>query len=131
MSGFRYQLLRSGEAVDWNRFNPVLNVDQLGLDTTNGVLKIGDGNTRWALLRSVVTNVPVVLSTGEATLVAGSVTVADEDITDDSVIRLVSKTLGGSPGALFISAKVADTSFTIDSTDVGDTSVVQYDVLVY
>jgi hypothetical protein len=69
--------------------------------------------------------------TGTATLAAGTVTVADTRITANSVIRLSQKTAGGTPGALFVSAKVAGTSFTITSTNAADTSVVQYDVVTY
>jgi hypothetical protein len=85
---------------------------------------IYDG-TRWKLLSTGATH------TGTATLAAGTVTVADASITANSVIRLAQKTAGGTPGALFISAKVATTSFTITSTNASDTSIVQYDVIAY
>jgi hypothetical protein len=68
---------------------------------------------------------------GTAVLVAGAVTVSDAKITANSVIRLSSKTLGGTPGALFISAKVAATSFTITSTNAADTSTVYYEIVTY
>jgi hypothetical protein len=68
---------------------------------------------------------------GTAVLVAGTVTVADTKITASSVIRLSTGTLGGTPGAHFISAKVAGTSFTISSTNAADTSTVFYEVITY
>jgi len=71
------------------------------------------------------------VKTATATLAAGTVTVADAAITANSVIRVAQKTSGGTPGALFISAKVTATSFTITSTNAADTSVVQYDVVTY
>jgi hypothetical protein len=69
------------------------------------------------------------IRTGLVTLVAGTVTVADTDITANSIIRLSSKTIGGTPGALFISEKTPGTNFDIKSTDVADTSIVKYEVL--
>lgn len=72
---------------------------------------------------------PVV--SGVATLVGGAVTVANALITASSVIRLSSKTVGGTPGARFVSAQTAGVSFVISSTSGADTSVVQYEILSY
>jgi hypothetical protein len=69
--------------------------------------------------------------TGTATLVGGTVTVADTKITANSVIRLSSKTRSGTPGALFVSAAVVGTSFTISSTSSSDTSTVYYEIVTY
>lgn len=71
------------------------------------------------------------IATGTATLVAGTVTIANTSITANSVIRVANKTIGGTPGALFISAKTAGTSFKITSSNVADTSLVQYDIVTY
>jgi hypothetical protein len=79
----------------------------------------------WAPLPTLIAKVAT------ATLVAGTVTVADAAITANSIIRLSSKTLGGTPGALFVSAKTAATNFTITSTNAADTSVVQYEIIAY
>ena len=68
---------------------------------------------------------------GTATLVAGTVTVTDPLITVNSIIRLTAKTIGGTVGALFVSAKTVATSFVITSSNVADTSVVQYEILTY
>lgn len=68
---------------------------------------------------------------GTATLVAGTVTVADAKITANSTIRILSKTLGGTPGAHFISAKSVGVSFTITSTSNTDTSTVNFSVIDY
>lgn len=69
--------------------------------------------------------------TGTATLVGGTVTVANTSITANSIIWLANKTIGGTAGALFISAKTASTSFAITSTSGTDTSVVQYYIMSY
>lgn len=69
--------------------------------------------------------------TGTATLVGGTVTVANTSITANSIIWLANKTIGGTAGALYISAKTASTSFAITSTSGTDTSVVQYYIMSY
>jgi hypothetical protein len=85
---------------------------------------VADGTSWRALSTGAV-------KSGTATLVGGTVTVSDAAITAASEIRMRAATLGGTPGALYISAKVASTSFTITSTSGTDTSVVAYDVVKY
>jgi hypothetical protein len=71
------------------------------------------------------------IKTGTATLVAGTVTVANTSITTSSIIRVTNKTTGGTIGIPFVSAKAAATSFTITSSSNTDTSVVYYEILAY
>ena len=71
------------------------------------------------------------VKTGTATLVGGTVVVADTAITANSVIRLAYKTIGGAPGSVYVSARTAATSFAITSTSGTDTSVIQYDIITY
>lgn len=70
------------------------------------------------------------LNKGIAKLVAGSVTVStiDAKILANSKIKLSCLTPGGTPGALFVSAKTAGTSFVISSTSVLDTSLVAWEI---
>jgi hypothetical protein len=42
--------LRRGTTSEWAAANPVLAAGEPGVDTTTGVLKIGDGSTAWASL---------------------------------------------------------------------------------
>ena len=63
---------------------------------------------------------------GTATLVAGTVTVANTSVTANSRIFLTSQADGGTPGFLRVSARVAATSFTITSSNGADTSTVAY-----
>lgn len=65
---------------------------------------------------------------GVATLVAGTVTVADTSVTATSRIFLTTQTPGGTTGFLVVSARVAGTSFTILSSSATDTSVVAYEI---
>jgi len=123
-------------------------VARQGADTINGgatslvidgssgayVRLVSNGATAWtgsATLPSTPRYYPGAQKTGTATLVAGTIVVTDPLITANSIIRLTNKTLGGTAGALFISAKTAATSFAITSTNAADTSVVQYEVLSY
>ena len=69
--------------------------------------------------------------TGTAVLTAGAATVANTAITANSIIRLSSKTLGGTPGNLYVSAKTASTSFVITSSSGSDTGTVYYEILAY
>jgi len=40
-------LIRRGTAAEWSSANPVLAEGEMGFDTTNNILKIGDGVTAW------------------------------------------------------------------------------------
>ena len=42
--------LRRDTSVNWNNANPVLDIAEPGLDTTNNLIKYGDGVTAWANL---------------------------------------------------------------------------------
>lgn len=66
-----------------------------------------------------------------ATLVAGTVTISDAQITSTSIIRVTGRTVSGTPGALFVSAKSPGVSFTVSSTNAADTSGFQYDIVNY
>jgi hypothetical protein len=48
-------LLRRGTSSQWSFYNPVLNAGEPGFDTSNQVLKIGDGTTAWNDLDSYST----------------------------------------------------------------------------
>lgn len=68
--------------------------------------------------------------TGTATLVAGTVTVANTSVTSNAMIFISRKTVGGTAG--FIAYTVtAGTSFTITSSSNTDTSVVNYLITAY
>jgi len=63
---------------------------------------------------------------GVVTLVAGTKVVANERVTANSRIFLMTQAPGGTPGWLQVSARTAGTSFTILSSNAADTSVVAY-----
>ncbi len=65
---------------------------------------------------------------GTVTLVAGSATVANTNVTANSRIFLTSQVDGGTPGFLRVSTRTAGTSFTITSSSNTDTSTVAYEI---
>lgn len=42
--------IRRGTATEWSNANPTLAAGELGYDTTNDILKVGDGSTAWSSL---------------------------------------------------------------------------------
>lgn len=64
---------------------------------------------------------------GAATLTAGTVTVANTSVTANSRIFLTAQD-NNSTGALRVSARTAGTSFTITSSNAGDSGVVAYEI---
>ena len=71
------------------------------------------------------------LGSGLATLVGGTVAVADAKITATSRIRLTTLTPGGTVGTPYVASRTAGTGFTITSTSGTDTSTVFYEVVTY
>lgn len=65
---------------------------------------------------------------GVATLVAGTVVVANTSVTANSRIILTPQETGLFTGSLRVSARTAGTSFTILSTQITDTAVVAYQI---
>lgn len=66
---------------------------------------------------------------GTATLVAGTVTIANTSVTSNSHILVYHMTQAGTPGWLRVSAKTAGTSFVITSSSNTDTSLVGYQIV--
>jgi len=105
-----YTVLDAGQSNgQWTTWDGTAKALQIG--TAGGGLAIKEG-----------TNARL----GRATLVAGTVTVANTSVTAASEIFLTCQTPGGTPGFLRVSARTAGTSFTILSSSNTDTSVVGY-----
>lgn len=66
---------------------------------------------------------------GVATLSGGTVVVSTNKVTANSRIFLTAQSPGGTPGAVYVSARTAGTSFTITSTSGTDTSVVAWHII--
>jgi hypothetical protein len=69
--------------------------------------------------------IPVVHA-GIATLVAGTLVVANTAITAESVVQLTYQAIAGTAGFLSVPVRVAGASFTILSSSTADTSVVAW-----
>lgn len=63
---------------------------------------------------------------GQATLVAGTVTVANETVTANTRIFLTRQVADGTLGHLSVGTVTAGTSFVIDSSDASDTSTINW-----
>lgn len=63
-----------------------------------------------------------------AAMVAGTISVANTSVTANSRIVLTRQEGGANPGAVYVSARVAGTSFDITSTNAGDTGIVAYQI---
>jgi lysophospholipase L1-like esterase len=87
-------------------------------------LRIGVGNVRYVKIATNTTYYQ-----GNATLVAGSVTVANTNVQAGSKILVTQVTPGGTPGALYVGTITAGTSFVINSTSALDTSVVRWEIV--
>jgi hypothetical protein len=123
----------SGSTVDGHRLpvdvsliNPKVGAI---VRNTNAALAVGVGpaiydGTSWRRVSGTANR-------GFVSLAGGTATVADTAITATSVIRLSSRQLSGTPGAVFVSAKTAGTGFTITSTNAADTSSIYWEVLAY
>lgn len=112
--------LRSGPSTDWATSGLVLGAGELGLDTTTGEMRKGDGTAAWAHLPTVGGR------RGKAVLVLGVKAVADPQVTANSVIILTTQVLGTvtAPKAVAVTARTPGTGFTITSADLTDTSTV-------
>ena len=65
---------------------------------------------------------------GVSTLVAGTVTVSNTSVTANSRIFVTPQNNSGTPGAVYVSAKTASTSFVITSTSNTDTRDVAWQI---
>ena len=110
-------------ATDSANDQPVLRVTQAGTAVaieSNGNIDLAQNGNK--ILITEGTNA----SMGTAVLVAGTVTVSNTLVTANSRIFLTINTAGGTPGAVYISARTAGTDFTITSTSGTDTSTVAW-----
>ena len=112
---------RLGTSAEWAASTLVLAPGEEGVATDTGESRLGDGTNTWGNLTSTGRE-------GRATLVAGTVTVANTSITAKTIIMLTHQTNSGQATmpAVGVSARVNGTSFTILSSAATDTSVIGY-----
>lgn len=118
-------------------WKPFLNVSyDIGSSTefvrTGYVANVTASNVLVNTSLSMTTNASLVIQSGpkqragNATLVGGTVTVANTSVTANTVVMLTRKTSGGTIGTAITYTLSAGTSFTITSDNVLDTSVFSY-----
>lgn len=97
-------------------------INQIGLQTDTKTLWVSTGTAagNWASIDGQ--------RAGNATLVAGTVTVTNATVTANTAILHSVKTAGGTPGTVGYSV-VSGTSFTLTSSSGSDTSVINYKLI--
>lgn len=145
----RLSLLSGSNAIYFGDVDNAMNSDLLMLAGGTGIVKMMQNGNQIASARAGGFYVEIgnlrVLTAGQgvaikeganakmgvATLVAGTVTVANTSVTANSRIHLTIQSLGtvADPKPIAVTAKVNGTSFTIRSADATDTSVVAWEIL--
>lgn len=98
-------------AMSWDTTGITASLGNIVINTAGKGLKIKEGsNARM----------------GVATLVGGASVVSNTSVTANTRIFLTIQSPGGTLGTVYVSARTANTSFTISSTSVIDTSVVAW-----
>lgn len=119
--------VRSGTTTDWAS-GPTLLAGEIGVDTTLGVVKVGDGSTSFASLKALGGGRTIV---GNATLAAGTVTVGSlTGVTSAAEVVVSVKTLGTVTAPKVIRATPGTNQVVFTSEDVTDTSVISYVVVI-
>lgn len=114
--------IRSATAAEWVTTTLVLGLGEIGVATDTGDIRVGDGVNQFETLKTAGG-----IRKGRATLVAGTVTVANTTITATTIILAQHQTLGTVTAAKILTlTRSAGVSFTITSTDNTDTSVIGY-----
>jgi hypothetical protein len=99
----------------------------MSIQSAGGNLNIGSGAAGVGVVIGIAKGTVVSsIRHGRATLVAGTVTVSDSFITTSTRIMISVYTPGGTRGFLDTGTRVASTSFTITSSSILDTSVVDW-----
>jgi hypothetical protein len=98
------------------------NNTNVGANSHSNCIIFGNGATSTASGQMVITG----SMSGTAVLVGGTVVVASTSVTASSRILLTTQSPAGVPGFVYISARVANTSFTILSSSGADTSTVAW-----
>ena len=113
--------LRRDTAANWTSANPVLASGQPGYDTTNKVLKIGDGATAWASLAQIggtgtVTTVSVASANGFSGSVATAATTPSITLTLQDATGAQSGKLTSTDWNTFNSKQPAGSYLTANQT---------------
>ena len=121
--------VRSGTTTEWADTDasdgaaaPVLGLGEIGVDTTKGEVRIGDGSTAFASLPRLAP----VKAKGTATLVAGTKAVTITGLVAGDIAVASVRTLGTVAAPKPLVAVASTDTLTITSSDNTDTSVINY-----
>lgn len=118
---------RVGTTAEWAS-GPTLHAGEIGIDTTLGVIKVGDGSSDWATLKAQGGGRTIV---GNATLVGGTVTVSGlTGVTSTSEAQVTTKSLGTVSVPSAFRATPGSGTLVITASQGTDTSVVSYAIVV-
>ena len=96
-------LIKRGTYTQWNSSTTPLAIGELGLDTTNGILKVGNGTSLWGSLSSFVLSSDLTNSLGDYVPI-GDVGnpdgVASLDSTGNVPISQLGNIISGAPAVL-------------------------------
>lgn len=116
-----YWAIRTGVSNDFNLdvYNggspmAALKISNAGVVTLGGTLSFPSGSNKRA---------------GSSTLVAGSIVVSNTSVTADTQVVLTRKTSGGTIGTEITYTLIANTSFTISSDNILDTSTFTWQLI--
>lgn len=107
----------------------VLRVNNSAVLTIAAALVTSAQDFRLALTKGIQIAEGSNASSGQATLVGGTVVVSTTKVTASSRIQLTTNVVGGTAGFLVVSARTAGVSFTILSSNGADTSQVAWVII--
>lgn len=112
-------VIHSGDNTAVTTITPAGNISTAGTITANGGLTVGSSGTAIAHIKRY-----------SVTLVAGTATVSDTDITANTQVLISVLTPGGVVGSLDFDVS-AGSSFTVNSSSAADTSTIICTVIIY
>lgn len=128
--------IRKGTAAQWSSSNPVLASGEPGYDTTNNIIKIGDGSTAWNSLAnhkhssSDISNLPVTNITAGTNISvsssSGNFTISSSGISDPydlGTYPLI--TISSQPSSVSVSTS-SSTTLAITAAATSPTATIAY-----
>jgi hypothetical protein len=91
--------------------------------------RTGVNSREWFRYFEMLLGGGIIVATGHATLVAGTVTVPNAFADSANEFQLTAKVVGGTQGILSVGTVVLNTSFVINSSNAADTSTVSWAII--
>lgn len=100
--------IRKGSATDWSNSNPILASGEPGYDTTNKILKIGDGSSTWNSLSAVGGSSKTILSDFDSASNTNYIGYAISGSSTSSSVWTIKKTVYNSAGSVVSSTSATN-----------------------